>query len=78
MRLVCRQTEHDEVCVSTVETVACVGVMVRSASLPTNVIHHLERGRKNEEGRREKEGKRRGGEGRRRKERGRGLGGGGT
>ena len=28
VRLVCRETEHDEVCVSTVETVVCVGVMV--------------------------------------------------
>ena len=86
MRLVSCQTEHDEVCVSTVETVVCVGVMVWSASLPTNVIHHLERGRKNEERRREKgreeeKGGERRGEGRRekrRKERGRGLGGGGT
>ena len=54
VRLVSCQTEHDEVCVSTIETVVCVGVMVRSASLPTNIVHHLGRGRKNEEARREK------------------------
>ena len=41
VRLVCRQTEHDEVCVSTVETVVGVGVMVRSVTLATNIVHHL-------------------------------------
>ena len=54
MRLVSCQTKHDEVCVSTIETVVCVGVVVWGASLPTNIVHHLGRGRKDEEGRREK------------------------
>ena len=60
MRLVCRQTQHDEVCVSAVETVVRVGVMVRSASLPTNIVHYLEEKKMmrsgREEGRNKEEG----------------------
>ena len=38
------KSEHDEVSVSTVEAVVCVGVVVRGAALPANVVHYLEEG----------------------------------
>ena len=53
VRLVCRQTQHDEVCVSTVETVVRVRVMVRGASLPTNIVHHLDEKKMKRSGRNE-------------------------
>ena len=36
------KSEHDEVSVGTVEAVVRVGVVVRGAALPANVVHYLE------------------------------------
>ena len=37
----CGQTQHDQICVSSVETVVSVGVMVGLTSLTTNEVHDL-------------------------------------
>ena len=36
-----RQIQHDEICISSVETVVGVGVVVRLTSLMTNEVHDL-------------------------------------
>lgn len=41
VRLVCCQSQHDEIGISTIETMMSVGVVVRLTSLVTNEIHDL-------------------------------------
>ena len=41
VRLVCGQSQHDEVGISTIETVVGVGVVVRLTLLTMNEVHDL-------------------------------------